>query len=510
MPRRHIPTALRTDFVLKETPRFVVGSAVNADNETPLKQVFLSEDEALEYVGSYGDFIYSLAEGTKALWKWEQGGWSELLVEVPELPEAPETRPLSSADKQLSEDQAEAWGKLLKWVADPSRPYFVLKGYAGTGKTFLLEKLKGVSDNVYFSAPTNKATGVLSKAVARAAKTTYSILGLRMEQVEDKLVLTPSRDTPYFPKGSILVIDEAGVVSTQLCEAIEAARVRNQIKILFVGDPAQLPPVGERTSPSWRMTEDPECRSMLRKVMRFDNQLLTLSVALRECIKNKDWVSPLESDHEETGVWKWKSRESFDRALLKRISREAVPDTKVVAWRNKTVNRYNLMIRDALGFTGDYCVGDSLLLAEPVQTAGTIIAHIDEEFLVKEVDESLVKVDNKQVEVWRLTVEGARRLVLDIAKDQADVDVILGEKAAIAQRSQGQGRKTAWADFWDTKHLFNRVRYGYALTAHRAQGSTYKDVWIDQMDILSNPNKREAFRCLYVAATRPTTNLYSF
>jgi ATP-dependent exoDNAse (exonuclease V) alpha subunit len=53
------------------------------------------------------------------------------------------------------------------------------------------------------------------------------------------------------------------------------------------------------------------------------------------------------------------------------------------------------------------------------------------------------------------------------------------------------------------------VRYGYALTAHRAQGSTYETVFIDQEDILSNPTKAEGGRCFYVAATRASKRIYT-
>jgi hypothetical protein len=47
----------------------------------------------------------------------------------------------------------------------------------------------------------------------------------------------------------------------------------------------------------------------------------------------------------------------------------------------------------------------------------------------------------------------------------------------------------------------------YGATVHRAQGSTYETVWVDYQDILKNRNRREAFQCLYVACSRPTTKL---
>lgn len=410
---------------------------------------------------------------------------------------------------KLSNDQAAAWAKLQKWATN-NKPYFVLKGFAGTGKTHLLQLLNELPVSIFYSAPTNKAAKVLGKAVGRAAKTTYSMLGLKMEQDEDELILTASGNPPYFPPGSILVIDEASMVGRQLCAAVRDACERCGIKILYVGDPAQLPPVGEISSKAWRVTDDPECMAMLKEVMRYDNQLLVLATSLRDCIKNKTWWSPLHSDHTDTGIWKWKSQEQFERNLVKRVLSGEMLDTKVIAWRNKTVNRYNDLIRGTLGYKETYCLNDLLLLADPIEDNGSIIAHTDDEFKVQEVGHSNVMIDGSNIDTWQLHVSGDQSLVLDIAKDQSQVDSVLARKARVARGSSGAGRRMAWQDFWATKSRFHKVRYGHALTAHRAQGSTYTNVWLDQMDILANPNKREAFRCLYVAATRPTTNLYSY
>ena len=206
----------------------------------------------------------------------------------------------------LSDDQKDALEKLKVWLYN-DEPYFTLRGFAGTGKTYLLQMLNDFSVSIYYSAPTNKAAKVLGAAVGRVAKTTYSMLGLRMEQSEDELVLVQSSTPPYFPARSILVVDEAGTAGSVLCDAIEDARQRCRIKILYVGDPAQLNPVKEKTSPAWRKARKPECRAMLKQVMRYDNELLVLATELRECIKQKNWHSPLRSNHTDTGVWKWKT-----------------------------------------------------------------------------------------------------------------------------------------------------------------------------------------------------------
>jgi exodeoxyribonuclease-5 len=416
------------------------------------------------------------------------------------------------ATRKLSGDQELAWAKLKIWVYN-DKPYFVLKGFAGTGKTFLMQLMAELKLRMYFCAPTNKAAKVLGVSVKSVAKTIYSLLGLRMEQVEDKLVLTEGRDHPYFPAGAIIVIDEASMLNEQLCTILRKVQLAHRIKILVVGDPIQIPPVGERRTLAWKFTDDVECRATLKEQMRFDNQILALSERLRECIKNKDWTSPLRSDHSEVeGVWKYKNEDQFERSILRSIkTSEDCLQNKVMAWRNKTVNHYNRVIRRHLGFTEEYCVGDIILLAEPLEDEdGNLMAHTDDEFTVTGVDHSEITVDQENVPVWVLQVKGDKSFILNVPEDQDVLDRILSQKAAFAKRQKAQFRTAAWKNFWNTKKLFNKIRYGYGLTAHRAQGSTYTNVWVDQVDVLSNSNKREAFSCLYVISTRPTTTLHTY
>ena len=413
----------------------------------------------------------------------------------------------------LSKGQEEAWNKLQTWVKT-DQPYFVLRGFAGTGKTYLMQKLSELGASVYYSAPTNKAAKVLGQMVGCTAKTTYSLLGLKMEHREDKLVLTQGGNVPYFPQGSIIVIDEASMVGSALIEQINLVRARCGVKILYVGDPAQLNPVGEARSPAWAVTKDQECRALLTETVRFDNQLLVLATALRGCIKEKNWLSPLRSDHDDSkGVWKWRTQEQFEKNLLLRAERGDVLDLKTVAWRNKTVNRYNHLIRQRLGYSGTaFCPGDVILLAKPVESNGSLIAHTDDEFTVMGVDEATIKIDDVgHVDVWQLQAKGDQSMILTVARDQSQLDLILTRKANTARKApQGTARRLAWKDFWETDSRFNKVRYGWALTAHRAQGSTYGTVFVDQMDILANENKPEAYRCFYVGATRASTAVHSF
>ena len=77
----------------------------------------------------------------------------------------------------------------------------------------------------------------------------------------------------------------------------------------------------------------------------------------------------------------------------------------------------------------------------------------------------------------------------------------------LAQRAKTENKRL-WGAFWALKEAFHGVRHGYAITAHKSQGSTYDSAFVDFRDMLINRNVVEARRCLYVACTRPKFQLF--
>lgn len=413
----------------------------------------------------------------------------------------------------LTGDQQEAWDKLVAWSTN-DKPYFSLRGFPGTGKTFLMQMLKKLHVTIFYSAPTNKATKVLSKAIKAKAKTIYSLLGLRMVQKDGELVMEYGKHPPFFPKGAIIVVDEASMVGSKLVAFIDKVRQDFGVKILYVGDPAQLNPVGERVSRSWSMATTPDCRAVLREVKRFDDQLLTLSQRIRECLKNKMWASPILDDSDPAtgkGVHLLESQPRFIKQILTHTKPEDFTDTRVVVWRNKAVHHYNDLIRTNFGFRKRFCVGDLIMLDEPVLEDETIIAHKDDEFTVVEVSKGRITVDGVRIGTHQLRVKNEdQELLLQIPIKKTKLEGVLNERARLANNRTGRERAERWAEFWKIKAKFHEVRYAYAITSHRVQGTTLKTVYVDQTDILANRDKPEAFRSLMVACTRPTFAVYSY
>lgn len=410
---------------------------------------------------------------------------------------------------KMSEDQEKAWNKIKVWSTN-DKPYFVLRGAAGAGKSYLTAKLKELKKKVYFTAPTNKAAKVLGNFVGSEAKTTFSQLGLRMSADDENLVMEYNSSGLYMPKNSILVVDEASMVGTPLFEFIDRARRDHLFKVFYVGDAAQLNPINEKTSPVWKITKDKDCAASLKQVVRFDNQILTLATRIRSQMQARDYSYPIEDDNDDKGgVYILNTYEDF----LNKVKLDKPEDyinNKVVAWRNKTVTYFNKIIRKHLGFEDPYCVNEIVLIAQPVEEDGRIIANIDDEFTIVSVLETEMKAENIYIPVWRIVLQADISISVNIPIDEAPLDNLLNTLASEAKKAKGFNRKTAWQRFWAVRNNFHKLRYGYSVTTHRIQGSTLQTAMVDVQDILANKNEREAYRSLYVAATRPTQSLYTY
>lgn len=420
----------------------------------------------------------------------------------------------------LNEQQLSALNKIIDWVNTPynakneDENYLILKGKPGTGKTTLLavvnQELK-YKRKLVFTAPTNKATKVLSGALKISAKTTYSALGCRMEHDEDELKLAYGANT-YFPANALLVIDEASMLNKNLIKFIDKVRDKFRLKILFVGDPAQLNPINEKRSKIWRKVPK-HLHVALSKVERHNNQIKDAADRVRKHIKNKDWTMPIYDDHDDNeGVVVYDSRKQFLDALKLHKKPKDFEQIKVVAWTNKTVDRYNELIRKNFKFDERFCVGDLILIARPIEEDEVIIAHIDDEYEILKVSKGFEKCLEIEVKVWHLLVsDGQRKLSLSIPAFTGEIDDILNPlKSKAFNMKKGARRRALFDKYWKERNKFHSVRYAYALTSHRIQGTTLTECFMDADDILRNSTKSEAFRSLLVATSRPTQWLRSY
>lgn len=418
----------------------------------------------------------------------------------------------SSDSMRLTQDQMAAIDALMSYISDPSAPWkFVFSGYAGTGKTFCMREVVARSSKSQtkfaFATPTNKSAKELRKITGHAT-TIYSLLGLRVDKTGEIKQIVPGKKIDLSGI-DVIILDEGFMVNKTLYRILEQECEAACVKVVFMGDPAQLPPVGEAESPVCASGSDVQ----LTKVMRHDNQILTLATALRnEYLKFAPCIS-LKSDYDEKGgVWKM-NRIDFRRSIYQAAEAGLFGDgqsAKVIAWRNKTVDEYNQIVRGAVygeaAVPGMYLPGERIVATGPCVRGDETLMTTDDEAIVESAVACVhplepkykaldLKCRTEQNRVIRLTV---------IHPDSAEL--FNNDLQSMAHAAKMNGK--LWKRFWEHQELFHTVKYAYALTVHRAQGSTYDTVYADSGDILINRNRREAFQCLYTASTRPRTWLY--
>jgi hypothetical protein len=431
-------------------------------------------------------------------------------------------------EQGLRGDQPRALAAIREWIADNRRPYFSLMGVAGAGKStlikFIVNSPEFSNKKWHLTATTNKAAANLADLVGMTASTIHSKLGLvfAAEELTQKLTRRPGFRTS-FSQNDIIVVDEAGMCNKELLAEIVSCRAR----ILFLGDPYQLPPVGEDSCCAFDLCIESGSYIRMTKVLRFDNDLLTLSIDIRKAIKDSDETFYL-ADNIPTGnnqIHLLDGSNDLEDFISRNNSLDDWKSTKILAWRNKVVNQYNDQVRSSLGFEEAYCVGETIANADPILSPEEeVLLPTDSELLVIEASFGVPKVlhlpnyiqdnpDKVSVEcaVLKVTndaVDFRGELFVPQGKGEVELRSILNNLASIASSCKGHTRKLAWKNYWYVKNKFHRVRYTYASTVHRAQGATYNNVVVDYKDIMRNPELDTALRCTYVAATRASTNLY--
>jgi hypothetical protein len=415
----------------------------------------------------------------------------------------------------LTPAQTTALDAIIAWLDDRSaEPLRTFRGVAGAGKTFLLRQLPIVRPRgrVVWTAPTNKAVKCLREALTADdykpdCRTIYSLLGLRLEANGEVKELSQPEDPVDLSSYSLVVVDEAFMVNSALMAAIKAAQTTTGVRFLFVGDPYQLPPVKEDRSP----VEAIPTLAELNEVMRHDNQILTLATTLRGQMGRAVSNIQLRSDNDNSeGVWKL-DRRRFEALILDKAGMGWFSDgttAKAIAWRNVEVDRLNALIRAKVfpGVEAPFVVGDRVIFTSPAR-------DLDDEPIASTDDEGIVEaVTLEQHPVYpefrcyslRIALD-TNRVVVARAADPTEAAAWTRKKDDLALLAKANGR--LWRNFWDFIEAFHGIRHAYAITAHRAQGSTYENAFVLWSDILLNRNRQEALRCLYVAITRARKRL---
>ena len=409
-----------------------------------------------------------------------------------------------------------------------------LSGYAGTGKTSLMEMIAQKGRKQYrpvvFCATTNKAAAVLNERVSKAgfkAATLNKVFGISVE-VDSKSntynarnLVNVLKDADITP-GTTVIIDEASMINEENYGILNNIAKQNSLKIIYVGDSAQLAPVGEdKISKVFRNGEG-KVITLTQVERTDDNAILKEATELR----NGNPLSGISSFNDKGEGVAYISPNHQDE--INNIVAHYVKGLKhnsnyfrILAFTNKAVSAYNNQVRELLGYTspipqvGEPMTGYNNWGYEWKTKSYRFINS--ESYKVSKVDKSHKITTNLNdgiavtMEVIPLTLEDSLGNIdtfnfIDIKSNpsnlQAAIQLANEKKMLWAEAKHAVGRdakakiyqRINFIDNFlfvndnieDSNHNLLQAKtidFGYAMTVHKSQGSTFTNVLMDDVDI---------------------------
>lgn len=433
--------------------------------------------------------------------------------------------------KDLSEEQEIALQYMLEFATGSGRQ-MILAGYAGTGKTTLVNvfldevrKVRKFNCKTTCTAPTNEAVRVLSITTGEDfEKTIFSLLGLVLIEEEGQKPYIKQIGTPKLEDYDIVVLDEASMVGDELLGKIETQlKAHPHIKLIYVGDDAQLPPVNTVVDENNQEIECVESkvfqlknRANLVEVQRVskDNPIIQIVTPIRQQIN-----SPVDKFERKTmltedgnGVEFHDSRDEFMEMMYDDfVSEEYKKNSnyvRAIAYTNKAVNAMNLHIRRRIFDTKNldqFMIGENLIVGSPVMVkinkfVTDILFTVGERLRVKNA--RVMKDPEHGFRVWDLSVvnyeakQPKQHKIKVVHEDDAHLyKATLSELAVEAKERElmmtiRKGKEVrrytkgeAWSHYYKFKNEFSWVKYSYAMTTHKSQGSTIERVYVIERDM---------------------------
>lgn len=418
-------------------------------------------------------------------------------------------------------DQARALVEIERFYCTPKARHFVLEGYAGTGKTTVIqERLRldlKAERKVAAAAPTNKAVRVLKTMGQRAGLTGVDYLTihqlLALKAVIDpdtgrEMFVPDKRNACSLSSYDRVVIDEASMVNRELYDLV-VRYTGKKSKVIWLGDPAQLPPVGELHSPTFELPR----KARLTEIVRHGGAIQEIVNRVRDGIGRDERCKIEESHGYGEGVWTPSKGEWLERLLADFKDPAFQADSgfvRALAWTNRVCAWGNDRVHAHLygKHAEPFIAGQRLIANSPVVLGATIMLTTSEECTVERAE----PVTHHDLRCWRLTVtpEDADFSFDVIALDPSSVaahEDHLGKLRQAALSVPADRKRAAWGAFYLYKNAFADVGPIYWSTVHKAQGSTFERDYVALGDIERNQNAVERQRMIYTAMTRASKQL---
>ena len=433
-----------------------------------------------------------------------------------------------------------AWALERLLSTQKERTALILKGYAGTGKTSLVGALVKVLEAerspVVLLAPTGRAARVLASYAGRSASTIHRRIYRSMGDEEGHFMsqVAPNRDP-----GALFIVDEASMIGRQggdggwwnrdlLQDLFEHIHAAPGTRVLLIGDPAQLPPVGSDHSPALEPKELAafgvvagvvELTDVVRQAA--SSGILTNTTALRAVLHEEPprilfrqgFLDLVRTDGHD-----------LQDALETAYAQDGDEEVCIICRSNKRAFAYSQQVRARIhGFEEELCSGDRLmvvkndyfwagrngraeLIANGEQIRVSRVHGIEERYGMRFADLT--------VQWWNGMED--RELEVKVFLDVLAIDPPALPMARLEQLRQavmqvaGGGTRTAIRKQVreDPYAQALQVKYAYAVTAHKAQGGQWRTVFVDQGYITEEMIDAGYVRWLYTALTRASHRVH--
>lgn len=498
---------------------------------------------------------------------------------------------ISNCKLELTVDQKNTAINLFNFLYNNEKIHLI-EGFAGTGKTSLITNLvsyclnNDLCKSIAFSAPTNKAVNVIKekfnplilnltefekkKSIYIDFITIHKLLCYKTDyNINGEMIFKKSKGKT-FSIYDIVFIDECSMLEKKIVnDILEECKKNNEIKIILVGDPAQLPPVNEKISEIFKLKRN----SLMKQVVRSGkNSIIGVCNNVRKWLFN-ELPNPNISEYAGNGLYLFKNNYIKKKQKYKRFETYIRknkwfqsflnnPDGIILAWTNKKVNLYNKEIRK-IKFGKNlqkFEIGDKLILgdfylANCLDKKEQIPFYTSEQVQILNINKKIIEFDEMVIDfpkrvnniispinnmineinkntgrkylVYILTIEknnikytinvltdsGNEKNNLDKEYASEKINDIINYYNNFHKNKINIVEKIIIRNLWKSFNKtfvepFAKVNYGFSTTVHKSQASSYNNVYVDIDDILNNSNTKEGIRCIYTAKTRAINNLY--
>lgn len=470
----------------------------------------------------------------------------------------------------LTKGQKEIFNLIKEFSSDWRQKVFILKGYAGTGKTtlvkYIIDYFSEKNINFRLVATTGRAAAILSDVTQQDAKTIHSMIytyqdfnqdvGAVLDNIQKygvdssgQLFLNFGLDTlsDEDRPQTVYIVDESSMLSDVESKDVSQAKFGSgrllsdllayddKGKFIFVGDNCQLPPIEQTFSPALSPSYFSQHFNIiansreLTEIVRQDdaNDIIKASIKIREQYA----LAPEVREPSPRTIWGklplrnyqhidiYPDQSSFLNDYISLVKQGGYGKATLICDSNKQAMQLSLFVRSRLGFSGNLQVNDLLLVTQNNSISGLINGDF---VVVKKISPNVVEKANlrfRQVEVEDVSNGKvfSQLIIEDILNGgKPNLDKEQQKRLAIdfAQRMKAIGLKQKDEAF--KKRMFDdpyynalRCVYGYAITCHKSQGGEWPHVFVDlgKGRIMANPTK-SSYQWIYTAMTRAKEKLH--